>query len=85
MFLECSYDPSLLFPKQQTEVNTLMTEAIRYNIEPRSIQFDGFPVARLLPRIGLNSVGPWLFFDHMGPHEFEAGQGLDVPPLRRDR
>ena len=57
-----------------------MTEAIRHIIEPRKIQFDGFPVARSLPRIGLNGVGPWLFFDHMGPHDFEAGQGLDVPP-----
>ena len=57
-----------------------MTEAIRYIIEPRKILFDGFPVARSLPRIGLNGVGPWLFFDHMGPHTFEAGQGLDVPP-----
>ena len=57
-----------------------MAEAIRYNIEPRRIQFDGVPVARLLPRIGLKSVGPWLFFDHMGPHEFEVGKSLDVPP-----
>jgi redox-sensitive bicupin YhaK (pirin superfamily) len=57
-----------------------MAEAIRYKIEPRGIQFDGFPVARLLPKMGLNGVGPWLFFDHMGPHDFEAGQGLDVPP-----
>jgi len=57
-----------------------MTGAIGHIIEPRKIQFDGFPVARSLPRIGLNVVGPWLFFDHMGPHDFEAGHGLDVPP-----
>jgi redox-sensitive bicupin YhaK (pirin superfamily) len=57
-----------------------MTKSIKLSIEPRGIQFDGFPVARLLPRIGLKSVGPWLFFDHMGPHAFEAGQGLDVIP-----
>ncbi len=57
-----------------------MAEAIKHIIEPREIQFDGFPVARSLPRIGINSVGPWLFFDHMGPHDFKAGQGLDVPP-----
>jgi hypothetical protein len=57
-----------------------MTDAIKSIIEPRKIQFDGFPIARSLPRIGLKSVGPWLFFDHMGPHDFEAGQGLDVPP-----
>jgi redox-sensitive bicupin YhaK (pirin superfamily) len=57
-----------------------MEDAIRYIIEPRRIQFDGFPVARLLPKIGLNGVGPWLFFDHMGPHDFGVGRGLDVPP-----
>ena len=57
-----------------------MSDAILKIIEPRRIQFDGFRVARLLPRIGLKGVGPWLFFDHMGPHRFEAGQGLDVPP-----
>lgn len=57
-----------------------MAKAIQYIIDPRRIQFGGFPVSRLLPRIGVNCVGPWLFFDHMGPHDFEAGQGLDVPP-----
>ncbi|MGD8836565.1 MAG: pirin family protein [Desulfobacteraceae bacterium] len=54
-------------------------DAIKHIIEPRKIQFDGFPVSRALPKIGLNGVGPWLFFDHMGPYDFEAGQGLDVP------
>lgn len=62
------------------ETDTTMAKAIRLTIDPREIRFDGFPVARLLPRIGLKSVGPWLFFDHMGPHAFEAGQGLDVIP-----
>lgn len=62
------------------ETDTTMAKPIQLTIEPREIQFDGFPVARLLPRIGLKSVGPWLFFDHMGPHGFEAGQGLDVIP-----
>jgi redox-sensitive bicupin YhaK (pirin superfamily) len=57
-----------------------MTDAIQYIIEPRKIQFDGFPVAGCLPKIGLNGVGPWLFFDHMGPHDFQTDQGLDVPP-----
>ena len=57
-----------------------MAKTIGHIIAPRKIQFDGFPVARSLPKIGLAGVGPWLFFDHMGPHTFEAGQGLDVPP-----
>jgi hypothetical protein len=33
-----------------------MAKIIRYTIEPRKIQFDGRPVARLLPRIGLNGA-----------------------------
>ena len=60
-------------PQQQTKANTIMAKATRYDVAPRRIQFDGFPVARLTPRIVLNGVGPWLFFDHMGPHDFEAG------------
>ncbi len=64
--------------RRQTVV--IMTTVFRHTIEPRRIKFDGFPVARLLPRIGLKGVGPWLFFDHMGPHQFDAGQGLDVVP-----
>lgn len=57
-----------------------MAKTFEHIIEPRKIKFDGFPVARLLPKIGLKGVGPWLFFDQMGPHRFEAGQGLDVAP-----
>lgn len=57
-----------------------MAEVFKHTIEPREIQFDGFPVARSLPKTGLKGVGPWLFFDHMGPHTFDAGQGFDVVP-----
>jgi redox-sensitive bicupin YhaK (pirin superfamily) len=57
-----------------------MASSIHTIIEPRNISFDGFPVRRLLPRIGLKSVGPWLFFDHMGPHKFEVGKNLAVLP-----
>lgn len=28
----------------------------------------------------MRSVGPFVFFDHMGPVEFQPGQGIDVPP-----
>lgn len=30
----------------------------------------GFPVRRLLPAEGRQRVGPFIFFDHMGPHVF---------------
>ena len=49
-------------------------------ISPRRIDFDGFPVRRLLPHHGLRGVGPWVFFDHMGPFDFPAGQGVGVIP-----
>lgn len=41
---------------------------------------DGFSVRRLLPHPQTRHVGPFVFFDHMGPVHFEAGQGLDVRP-----
>ena len=41
---------------------------------------DGFTVRRLLPAIGRKMVGPFIFFDHMGPASFAPGHGLDVRP-----
>lgn len=41
---------------------------------------DGFKVRRLLPVVGRKMVGPFIFFDHMGPVEFRPGEGLDVRP-----
>jgi hypothetical protein len=41
---------------------------------------DGFPVGRLLPVMARRAVGPFVFFDHMGPTAFEPGRGLDVRP-----
>ena len=41
---------------------------------------DGFTVRRLLPAIGRKMVGPFIFFDHMGPVNFAPGHGLDVRP-----
>ena len=42
----------------------------------------GFEVGRVLPQIGRRSVGPFVFFDHMGPARFEAGlaASADVRP-----
>ncbi|MDF2179350.1 pirin family protein [Aliiglaciecola sp. CAU 1673] len=49
-------------------------------VEPKDKDIGGFFVRRCLPVAKLRSVGPWIFFDHMGPAEFEAGQGVDVRP-----
>ena len=40
----------------------------------------GFSVARVLPQAKLRHVGPFVFFDHLGPAEFPAGKGIDVRP-----
>jgi redox-sensitive bicupin YhaK (pirin superfamily) len=40
----------------------------------------GFKVRRILPAAAKQSVGPFLFFDHMGPIEAEPGTRHDVRP-----
>jgi hypothetical protein len=40
----------------------------------------GFQVRRALPSIEKRAVGPFVFFDQMGPVRLAAGQGLDVRP-----
>jgi redox-sensitive bicupin YhaK (pirin superfamily) len=50
-------------------------------IEPRLHDLgDGFVVRRLLPFRLLRHVGPFVFFDHIGPAELPPGRGLDVRP-----
>jgi redox-sensitive bicupin YhaK (pirin superfamily) len=41
---------------------------------------DGFRVRRLLPAAERRMVGPFIFFDHMGPVSMPRGRGLDVRP-----
>lgn len=41
---------------------------------------DGFVVRRLLPSPQRRLVGPFIFFDHMGPVELAPGHGMDVRP-----
>jgi redox-sensitive bicupin YhaK (pirin superfamily) len=41
---------------------------------------DNFIVRRVLPSKQKRAVGPFVFLDHMGPHRFTAGNGLDVRP-----
>ena len=41
---------------------------------------DGFEVRRALPGDKRQMVGPFIFFDQMGPAQFLAGHGLDVRP-----
>ena len=58
----------------------MTTDLIKRIIEPREKDLGGFSVRRVLPVAGQKLIGPWIFFDHMGPAEFPAGQGIDVRP-----
>lgn len=53
---------------------------VRRLIQGRSKDLGGFQVRRLLPVAGQQMVGPWIFFDHMGPAQFAAGDGIKVRP-----
>ena len=49
-------------------------------ILPRAHDIGGFEVRRALPATQRQVVGPFIFFDQMGPGEFLTGRGLDVRP-----
>jgi len=49
-------------------------------LKPHTRDLGGFQVSRVLPGHPLQMVGPFIFFDHMGPAVFAPGQGVDVRP-----
>ncbi|MFN7782063.1 MAG: pirin family protein [Lysobacterales bacterium] len=49
-------------------------------INPREHDLGGFKVRRALPHANRRRVGPFVFFDHMGPHTFPQGEGIAVRP-----
>jgi redox-sensitive bicupin YhaK (pirin superfamily) len=55
-------------------------DAIETVIVPRARDLGGFEVRRALPSVARQMVGPFIFFDQMGPAEFLTGQGVDVRP-----
>jgi len=55
-------------------------DAIRTLIVPRSRDLGSFAVRRALPSTECRMVGPFIFFDQMGPSEFLLGAGMDVRP-----
>jgi len=54
--------------------------AIEQLIVPQLTDLGSFSVRRALPNAQRRMVGPWIFFDEMGPADFPAGQGIDVRP-----
>ena len=55
-------------------------DAIDTLIIPRARDLGGFEVRRALPAPKRQMVGPFIFFDQMGPAEFLPSRGMDVRP-----
>jgi redox-sensitive bicupin YhaK (pirin superfamily) len=49
-------------------------------LKPNTRDLGGFSVRRILPGMPHRMVGPFVFFDHMGPADFAPGTGIDVRP-----
>jgi redox-sensitive bicupin YhaK (pirin superfamily) len=49
-------------------------------LQPREHDLGGFTVRRLLPHAQQRSVGPFVFFDHIGPAVLDEGSFVDVRP-----
>lgn len=55
-------------------------DSIETMIIPRARDLGDFEVRRALPAPKRQMVGPFIFFDQMGPAEFLTNQGIDVRP-----
>lgn len=56
------------------------SHAIDMVLEGKAKDLGGFEVRRLLPSSRRRMIGPFIFFDQMGPAEFPSGRGIDVRP-----
>ena len=58
-----------------------MTDALfLQSLHPVTHDLGGFKVHRTLPHRERTTVGPFIFFDQMGPARLPAGEGMDVRP-----
>jgi redox-sensitive bicupin YhaK (pirin superfamily) len=67
-------------PAHAPECLDSASASIELVIDARSRDLGGFAVRRALPSIGRRLVGPFIFFDHMGPADMPLGTGIDVRP-----
>ncbi len=64
----------------ETTVAQTARSPIALLIESKSKDLGEFSVRRTLPAPDRQRVGPFIFFDHMGPVDFPAGTGVAVRP-----
>ncbi len=57
-----------------------VSDRVALSIAARTHDIGAFTVGRVLPSPQRRMVGPFIFFDHLGPARIEPGAGLDVRP-----
>ncbi|SAL47499.1 pirin domain-containing protein [Caballeronia sordidicola] len=57
-----------------------MSSTIEAFLKPHQHDVGGLIVRRVLPALAVRTVGPFIFFDHIGPATLVPGVGLDVRP-----
>jgi redox-sensitive bicupin YhaK (pirin superfamily) len=68
-------------PSEEPQASTAPAcKALETIVVPRPRDLGGFEVRRVLPSSERQSVGPFVFFDQMGPAELAPGSGIDVRP-----
>ena len=58
----------------------MLDSVVEQVLEPVTHDLGGFKVHRVLPSRARTMVGPFLFFDQMGPATLPRGEGMDVRP-----
>lgn len=61
-------------------MNENTSPSVELVIEPQEKDLGEFKVRRVLPAPRKRMIGPFVFFDHMGPAEFPPGEGVQVRP-----
>ncbi len=81
---DSNYQKGSLFmsylPGADPTCNENCPDSIEMAILPRTSDIGNFEVQRVLPFRKKRMVGPFIFWDQMGPGEFLTNQGLDVRP-----
>ncbi len=67
-------------PSDAPDSDEPAASSVALRIEARPRDLGGFSVRRALPSGKRRTVGPFIFFDHIGPAELAPGRGVDVRP-----
>ncbi|RME62820.1 MAG: pirin family protein, partial [Alphaproteobacteria bacterium] len=67
-------------PEAHCHAAKAAVDPVEMTIMPRRRDLGGFTVGRVLPSAKRRMVGPFIFFDQVGPSVLRPGEGIDVRP-----